>query len=90
MQRFTRFLLFSTLITSPLFAQQGDRKEDNKMGNIVPDELIPPAPVLTVDEALKTFNIEKGFVIEPVAAEPLVEKPAALAFDSKGRMWVCE
>jgi mono/diheme cytochrome c family protein/glucose/arabinose dehydrogenase len=90
MQRIPIFLLFSTLITSALFAQQGDRKEDNKMGNIVPDELIPPAPVLTIDEALKTFTIEKGFVIEPVAAEPLIEKPVALAFDSKGRMWVCE
>lgn len=90
MQRFTYFLLLGTLVTSSLLAQEGDRKGHDKMGNIVPEELIPPAPVLTVDEALKTFTIEKGFVIEPVAAEPLVEKPVALAFDSKGRMWVCE
>lgn len=60
------------------------------MEDVVPADLIPPAPVLTVDQALKTFTIEKGFVIEPVAAEPLIEKPVALAFDAKGRMWVCE
>lgn len=71
-------------------AQNGDRKGHDKMGKIVPENLIPPAPVLSVDEALKTFTIEKGFVIEPVAAEPLIEKPVALAFDAKGRMWVCE
>lgn len=60
------------------------------MDEIVPEKLIPPAPVLTVDQALKAFTIEKGFVIEAVVAEPLVEKPVALAFDNKGRMWVCE
>jgi mono/diheme cytochrome c family protein/glucose/arabinose dehydrogenase len=90
MQRFTYFLLFGTLFTSSLFAQQGNRKGHDKMDEVVPAELIPPAPVLTVDEALKTFSIEKGFVIEPVAAEPLIEKPVALTFDAKGRMWVCE
>lgn len=60
------------------------------MGDIVPEKLIPEAPVLSVDEALKTFSVEEGFVIEPVAAEPLVEKPVALTFDPAGRMWVCE
>ena len=60
------------------------------MEDVVPANLIPDAPVLTVDQALKTFTVEKGFVIEPVAAEPLIEKPVALAFDTKGRMWVCE
>ncbi|RZN87633.1 MAG: hypothetical protein EVB10_05290, partial [Verrucomicrobiaceae bacterium] len=74
----------------PALAQNGDRKGHDKMGKIVPEELIPPAPVLTVEEALKTFTIEKGFIIEPVAAEPLVDKPVALTFDPSGRMWVCE
>jgi len=60
------------------------------MNEIVPKNLIPAAPVLTVDQALESFTIEKGFVIEPVAAEPLVEKPVALTFDARGRMWVCE
>ena len=89
-----RYCVAGTLIgligLSPVLAQNGDRKGHDKMGKIVPENLIPPAPVLTVDEALKTFTIEKGFVIEPVAAEPLVDKPVALTFDPSGRMWVCE
>ena len=75
---------------SSAIAQNGDRKGHDKMAKIVPEELIPPAPVLSVEEALETFTIEKGFVIEAVAAEPLIDKPVALTFDPSGRMWVCE
>lgn len=71
-------------------AQNGDRKDHSTIDKIVPGELIPSAPVLSVDDALKTFTIAKGFTIEAVAAEPLIEKPVALAFDPSGRMWVCE
>jgi len=81
--------LLSLLAVSGAFAQNGDRK-GHSMNEIVPKNLIPAAPVLTVDQALESFTIEKGFVIEPVAAEPLVEKPVALTFDARGRMWVCE
>lgn len=77
-------------LTLPVLAQQGNRKGHDDMSPVVPAELIPPAPVLSVEEALKTFTIADGFVIEPVVAEPLVEKPVALAFDEQGRMWVVE
>lgn len=90
MQRFTTSLIAGLLISASAYAQQGNRQGHDNIDEVVPAELIPPAPVLTVEEALKTFTIEKGFVIEPVAAEPLIEKPVALAFDAKGRMWVCE
>ena len=60
------------------------------MAKIVPDDLIPAAPVLNVDDALKAFTIHEDFVIEAVVAEPLVDKPVAIAFDARGRMWVCE
>ncbi len=60
------------------------------MKPVVPEKLISPSPVLTVDQALKSFRLEPGFVIEAVVAEPLVEKPVCLDFDAAGRMWVCE
>ena len=60
------------------------------MDPVVPENLIPPSPVLRVDQALKTFKLAPGFVIEAVAFEPLVEEPVCLDFDSSGRMWVCE
>src|SRR5947209_8537082 len=51
---------------------------------------IPPAPVLSPQEEIKTFKLPPGFRIELVAAEPMVEEPIALAFDADGRMYVDE
>jgi glucose/arabinose dehydrogenase/mono/diheme cytochrome c family protein len=79
------FLTFSLLAS----AQQGDEK-GVRMEPVVPESKIPPSPVLSVEEALKTFKLAPGFVIEPVVAEPLVDKPVCLDFDPAGRMWVCE
>ena len=51
---------------------------------------IPPAPVLTPAEAMKTFKLPPGFHLELVASEPLIEEPIALTFDPDGRMYVVE
>ncbi len=75
--------------TARLDAQQGDRK-----GHVMtppPEEWHLPAPVLSPGEALETFAFgEDGFVLELVAAEPLVQNPAVITFDGNGRAWVCE
>ncbi len=84
-----RLSVLSFLFTFAALAQQGDNK-GARMDPVVPEKLIPPSPVLTVDQALKSFQLAPGFVIEAVAAEPLVEEPVCLDFDSTGRMWVCE
>ena len=60
------------------------------MESVVPASVIPAAPVLSPAEALKSFQIAPGFVIEPFATEPLVDKPIALDFDPTGRAWVVE
>lgn len=85
------FKIAGPLLLMSLFAtaQQGDDK-GARMDPVVPEKLVPPSPVLTVDQALKTFRLAPGFVIEPVVAEPLVDCPVCLDFDPKGRMWVCE
>lgn len=81
-------LLLATAL--PLAAQRGDKADHHSMDPVVPESEIPPAPVRPVEDAMETFEVESGFVIEPVAAEPLVEMPVCLDFDSAGRMWVCE
>src|SRR6185503_4323575 len=48
------------------------------------------APVLSVEESIKDFQIEDGFVVEPVCTEPVVEDPVALSFDEDANMWVVE
>ena len=39
---------------------------------------VPPAPVLSPQEELKTFVLAEGYDISLVASEPLVEDPVAL------------
>ncbi len=51
---------------------------------------IPPAPIRSPEEELKTFKLPPGFRMELVAAEPLVEEPIALTFDPDGRVYVVE
>ena len=77
------------LLAAQLSAQNGDRGAHN-LDSVVPEDLIPPSPVLSVEDALKSFSIADGFIIEPVAIEPLVDSPVALRFDGDGRMWVIE
>lgn len=84
-----RLLALTTLLPALAIAQEGDRDHRN-MEPVVPENLIPPAPVLPVGEAMKSFQIAPGFVIEPFAAEPLIDKPVALDYDPAGRLWVCE
>jgi len=85
--RFTRSLLCGFAITHCVMPGLWAQEKDDP---VVPVDLIPPAPVLSPEEALKSFKVASGFVIEAVATEPLVEKPVALDFDGRGRMWVCE
>jgi len=52
-------------------------------------KLPPPVP-LSPEEAMKVFAVEKGFRIELVASEPMIESPVAMSFDDQGRLYVCE
>ncbi|WP_126246395.1 DUF7133 domain-containing protein [Chitinophaga rhizosphaerae] len=48
------------------------------------------SPVLSPEDALRSFRLEAGFTIQSVAAEPQVVVPVAMTFDRHGRMWVAE
>jgi mono/diheme cytochrome c family protein/glucose/arabinose dehydrogenase len=85
--KITSLLLASLTLA---YGQKGNRKEHHSMDAVVPANMIPAAPVLSAADAVKTFQLAPGFVIEPFATEPLVEKPIALDFDPAGRAWVVE
>jgi glucose/arabinose dehydrogenase len=53
-------------------------------------EKAPESPVLSPTQALQQMQVEPGFAVKLVAAEPLLNTPVALSFDAKGRMWVVE
>lgn len=91
--RATRVLLCllsaSSLSTGWVSAQNGDRK--GEVQPPLPDELVvPAAPQLSPSEQHATFQIEKGYRIELVAAEPLVNDPIAAEFDDRGGLWIVE
>ena len=52
-----------------------------------PDTKFPP---LSPAEAIKTIEIPKGYRLECIASEPMVEEPASFAFDGNGALYVCE
>ena len=45
---------------------------------------------LSAEQALAGFELEPGYRIELVAAEPLIRDPVAIAFDERGRLYVVE
>src|SRR5687768_11849595 len=51
-------------------------------------EGVRPTDPLPAAEQANTFKLPPGFKIELVAAEPDLQKPMNMAFDSKGRLWV--
>lgn len=76
-------------LTLAAAAQNGDKPGENQ-SLLVPRELIPPAPPLSPEEALKLLRLPPGLRAELVAAEPLVHTPVAVTWDADGRLWVCE
>src|SRR4030081_3753292 len=42
------------------------------------------------DEALRTIQARRGFKVNLVAAEPLVQDPIAFAWGADGKFWVVE
>jgi len=80
-------LSLSLVVLAP--AQEGD-KAGEEQKQLVPQSIIPPSPVLTPEQALKSFKLQPGFRIELAAAEPLVQDPVQIVFDPDGRLWVVE
>ena len=70
-------------------AQNGD-KPGEAQREVVPADRIPPAPVLSPADQIRSFRLPPGFSAEVVAAEPLVHSPVAVEFDPQGRLWVVE
>ena len=84
-----RILLLALWAGVTASAQQGDENGETQAPAVL-KELIPPAPVVPPDQALKTFKLQPGFRLELVASEPLVHNPVQIAFDPDGGLWVLE
>ena len=54
--------------------------------SLAPDAPRPLAP----DQSAAQLQLPSGFLIDLVACEPLITDPSGVAFDARGRMFVCE
>ncbi|NBV86319.1 MAG: dehydrogenase [Verrucomicrobia bacterium] len=84
-------LIVFALYAGTLFlrAQIGDKVGEAQVP-LVPEHLIPPAPVLAPEDELKTFQLAPGYRAELVASDPLIGDPVAMTFGPDGRIWVVE
>lgn len=76
-----RFILSLTLIATTSFAADFPALYNSEPGN--PEPMSP-------GEALAALKLPEGFTATLFAAEPDVQNPIALDWDSGGRMWVAE
>ena len=89
--RRTTACLAAIALTLPALAQRGDGRDRELMEGKPPADLeIPPAPVLSPEEAIRSFEVDERFRVEAVATEPMIQDPVCLTFDTRGRMWVAE
>lgn len=65
----------------PVYAQQSPAPPSQGPGQISP---------LSPEESLKRIRVPKGYRVELVAADPLIEEPVMCAWDGNGRMYVAE
>ncbi len=47
-------------------------------------------PALSPAEAIRTIEVPKGYHLECIASEPMVQEPVSFAFDGNGALYVCE
>lgn len=50
----------------------------------------PESPALTPEESIALHHVREGFVIELVAAEPMVLDPVAIDWSADGKLWIAE
>lgn len=78
------------LIAGFLLASCNNTEKSAESDSLAMRQRFAASPVLTGEQSLKQLELEDGFTIQLVAAEPQVVVPVAMVFDEKGRMWVAE
>jgi putative membrane-bound dehydrogenase-like protein len=57
---------------------------------MIADDPLPRVPPTLLQNAASTIQLEDGFAVELLAAEPLVTDPVAMVYDERGRAFVAE
>lgn len=84
------FILVLLCLSLSFVACDGKKEYTDKIyikPTIVKD---PPIDFLSPEESMKTMYLPEGYHIELVASEPMINEPAAMAWDANGRLYVAE
>ena len=84
-----RVLLLVCLWTGCNFGE-GTNIKPATLDSLERKSILERSPVLSPEKSLAAMEVDEGFEVQLVAAEPLVSTPVALTFDDKGRIWVLE
>ena len=85
------FCLLTSGFVSAIHAQEKtSAKKAESTEEVVPKELIPEAPILSLEQALAAFQVHKDFALEVVAHDPLIFDPVVAIYDAAGRIWALE
>ncbi|MEJ7778203.1 MAG: hypothetical protein WKF68_01335 [Daejeonella sp.] len=93
MMKSNKLLVIGLLTVSMLIYTCKISQEPSLTNNANPDRVFNPHPTpeyLTPEESMKTFNLPKGYHLELVASEPMVQEPVAIAWDGNAKMYVAE
>lgn len=78
------FTLFITLIWLSYFVCQTTIADEHQ------PTLTQKVQPLSPEQSLQTMVLQDNYIMEIVAAEPVIEEPATMAFDGDGRIYVAE
>lgn len=71
-------------------ASCNNAEKNAKADSIAMRRQFAESPVLSPAQSLEKLQVEDGFTVQLVAAEPQVVVPVAMTFDERGRMYVAE
>ena len=70
--------------------EAGERGRACAPRRISPRCAIRPADRGRAEDTVKSFELAPGFKATAIASEPLINKPIAMQWDARGRLWVAE
>lgn len=88
--RMKRKILIGGVIAGFLTISCNNVEKNAGSDSLAMRKLYAESPVLTAAQSLESIEVEDGFTVQLVAAEPQVIVPVAMTFDESGRLWVAE
>jgi glucose/arabinose dehydrogenase/mono/diheme cytochrome c family protein len=80
-------VLFACLVTACNNNQHRSESREHVKPEIISN---PSSAYLSPEESMKSFNLPKGYKLELVASESMLNEPVAIAWDGNGKMYVAE